>query len=408
MSSEGKKQHGKVESESLRVSVKESLLRWALDRSDKSVEELSKKPNTKKIDEWLNGNSMPTLRQLEQFAAATFTPFGYLFLSDPPREEVSIPYFRTQSAGSVLRYSPDLIKTVQIIERRQDWIREYLIEDGADPLKFVGSAGQEDSYVETAGKIRKELGVTREWAANCRSWKDALKKLREKIEDVGIFVNVNGIVGANTHRPLDPQDFRGFVLVDDYAPFIFVNSADGKAAQMFTLAHELAHVWLGRSAAFDLYALRAASNKTEMVCNKIAAEFLVQGEEMQQNWRLFAKSSDPFEEAAHHFKVSKIVAARKALDLQIIDQTKFSKFYDEYIQQEQERRKQEQQKRKKSKPGADPYATTNVRIGNRFTRNVITAIKEGKLLYREAYSLTGLRHESFDTYAQKFDPGVGE
>ena len=398
MGDAGKKRQKKDGSPSPEISVKEPLLRWAMERSGKSIDDLSKKPQMNKLGEWLSGSSKPTLRQLEHFATATFTPFGYLFLSAPPHEQLSIPYFRTLTGDSVSRPSPNLIETVQIVKRRQDWIREYLVEEGGDPLKFVDSARETDQHVDVARKIRHELHVTPEWATKCRTWTDALSGLRQKIEDIGIFVTVNGVVGNNTHRLLDPREFRGFVLVDEYAPFIFVNNADGKAAQMFTLAHELAHIWLGRSAAFDLRQLAPAGDAMEVTCNRIAAELLVPEEDMRRNWSRFDRDPDRLEEAARHFKVSKIVAARRALDMQIIDQAEFDKFYREYEQKEQQRRDE-------SAEGGNFYRTSNLRIGRRFARNVITAVREGKLLYREAYRLTGLRHETFETYAKELGGG---
>jgi Zn-dependent peptidase ImmA (M78 family) len=113
-------------------------------------------------------------------------------------------------------------------------------------------------------------------------------------------------------------EFRGFVLVDEYAPLVFINGADGKAAQMFTLAHELAHVWFGRSAAFDLRDLQPANERTELACNSVAAEFLVPKTELQRSWPTLQQDPEPFQAIARQFKVSALVGARRALDLQLI------------------------------------------------------------------------------------------
>ena len=126
---------------------------------------------------------------------------------------------------------------------------------------------------------------------------------------------VNGIVGNNTHRKLDPEKFRGFVLVDDYAPLVFVNGADSKAAQMFTLAHELAHLWFGSSAAFDLRELQPADDETERACNRIAAELLAPEHELRDAWTAALQSPNRYQVLARQFKVSELVAARRLLDL---------------------------------------------------------------------------------------------
>ncbi len=372
----------------LKVSVKKSILQWAVQRSGKSVDDLAKKQPMKKIKEWVMGESEPTLKQLEKFAIATSTPFGYLFLSSPPDEQIPIPYFRTGADPHVTAPSINLIDTIQIIEQRQDWMREYLIADRAEPLEFVGSVKHTDSPKETARKIKDKLGIDSEWAVKQSTWGNALSELKNRIEKAGIFLSASGIVGLHTHRLLDPTEFRGFVLVDKYAPFIFVNNKDFKAAQMFTLAHELAHIWIGRSAAFDLHHLEPANDAVEKACNQIAAEFLVPGKTLSQQWAQFNQEYDPFRAGARHFKVSEIVVARRALDVKIIDLDEFLKFYN--------RQQKEAKHNSKQSSGGDFYNTAYTRVGKMFMKNVINAVMENKLLYREAYNLTGLKRNSFD------------
>lgn len=374
-----------------RVSVSKRVLHWALERSKRDTTALRKR--LPKLSEWLEGASEPTLRQLQDFAKATSTPFGYLFLVEPPEEHLPIPHFRT--SGDVHRESPsaDLLETVHTMERRQEWMREYLVDEGHEPLPFVGSETLAGEPQSIAGKIRHVLGLEHGWAGEQKTWTDALKELQVRMESASILVVVNGVVGNNTHRKLNPEEFRGFVLVDKYAPLVFVNGADAKAAQMFTLAHELAHLWLGSSAAFDLRELRPADDQGERACNRIAAELLVPENELLKLWGTVSHTPEQFQTIARHFKVSELVAARRAQDLQLINQRDYLSFYRKYMQDER-------RKASKAASGGDFYANQNLRISRRFANAVIQAAREGKLLYRDAYHLTGLRGGAFERYAK--------
>ena len=377
-----------------RVAVSNAVLNWAMERSGKPDHVKEKFP---KLSEWIQGHTQPTLRQLEEFAKATSTPLGYLFLAEPPDETISIPHFRTIDDESLDRPSPDLIETIHMMQRRQAWMREYLIELGQEPLAFVGSALLRDEPKTIAKDIKLVLGLPDLWASEYKTWTDALKSLEASADDSGILVTVNGIVGNNSHRKLDPDEFRGFVLIDEFAPLIFLNGSDGKAAQMFTLAHELAHVWFGSSAIFDLRNLQPARNETEHACNLVAAEFLVPETELRKIWRSVQKETDRFHMIARHFKVSEIVAARRVLDTHEITREEFINFYrkhmDDWLSAPQKQ------------GGGDFYANQKYRIGRRFGASVVRAARDGKLLYRDAYRLTGLYGKTFDNFAKSLGLG---
>lgn len=372
-----------------RVAISEPVLRWALERSGRSEAVQAKFP---KLSEWLRGDSQPTLNQLETLAKATSTPLGYLFLSEPPDERLPIPIFRTRSEA-IRRPSADLLETVQTMERRQAWMRDYLIEQGNEPLPFVRSAQIAEEPENLARRIRRMLGLNGGWAAQQSTWTAALRELERKMEGAGLLMVVSSIVGNNTHRKLSTDEFRGFVLVDEFAPLVFVNGADAKAAQMFTLAHELAHVWFGSSAAFDLRELQPADDATERACNRVAAEFLVPAEELRAFWSSIKDNPERYKAIARQFKVSEIVAARRALDLQFLTKNEFLDFYQAY-------QEQEHLTAGPAKEGGDFYATQNLRVGRRFAEAVVRATKEGRLLYSEAFQLTGLHGKSFDRYAE--------
>jgi Zn-dependent peptidase ImmA (M78 family) len=371
-----------------RIAVTKEILHWAMMRSGRPIDFWEKFPLLLK---WLNGEVQPTFKQLEKFAAATYTPLGYFFLQFPPDEQLPIPNFRTIT-NQVIDQKPsaNLIETVNKMEQRQCWMREYLIKQGANPLNYVNSANINEPCVTIANKIRGALGLKDTWASEQPNWDKALLELRRKIEDAGTLVFINGIVGNNTSRKLDVSEFRGLVMVDPYVPLVFVNGSDGKAAQMFTLAHELSHVFLGKSAIFDLKALQPADDVIEKKCNQVAAEFLVPEYHLRKFWLSIDVTTNPYQKIAQHFKVSEIVAAYRLLDLGIIQKSTFDEYYLEYIHDEHQ----------KSQSGGNFYRTQNSRISRKFGIAVVCATREGNLLYRDAYNLTDLKGDTFDRYSE--------
>lgn len=370
--------------------INSNILEWAINYSTEGAALSAKFP---KLNKWISKDDFPTVRQLEKFSKATRVPFGYFFLDKPPVISLSIPFFRTMEGERQYNISPELIDTVRIIEQRRDWLKEYSFQNGYEELSFVNSVNKNRNHIAIAEQIRKKLGLNEKWASKLPSWETALKLLMEKTEKVGINVVRNGIVGNNTHRKLNFREFRGFVIVDEYAPFVFINGTDYKSAQMFTLAHELAHIWIGSSAIFDLRQMLPAENETEKLCDKIAAEFLVPEKYLYEKWSSAKETENPFETMARSFKVSQIVIARRILDLELISKKDYFEFYNNYINNIS--------KKKNEKKGGDYYNNQPYRVGKRFANSIYSAVKEGSLLYRDAYRLTGLNAKTFQEFQNK-------
>lgn len=375
-----------------RVEVRAEMLRWACERAGYDIGTLAHR--IPQLPAWERGEKQPTLKQLEAFAKTTRTPFGFLFLPEPPEERLPIPDFRTVTHGP-LRPSPELLDTIYAMQRRQDWLREDRLECEAEPLEFIGSARLGDEPAAVGQEMRRIVGVGDGWAATVSTWEEAVSELRRRIELLGVMAVVNGVVGNNTHRKLDVAEFRGFALTDHYAPVIFINGADAKSAQMFTLAHELAHVWLGPEgeglSGFE--GLFPGDGRVETFCDQAAAEFLVPARELKDLWRGVKDASEPFVQLARRFKVSPIVIGRRAMDLRLVDRKTFFEFYESYTTRERRRATRD--------GGGDFYNNQNTRVGARFATTVIRAAMEGRLSFKEAYDLTGLRGGAFQEYARR-------
>ncbi|MFN0215800.1 MAG: ImmA/IrrE family metallo-endopeptidase [Saprospiraceae bacterium] len=371
------------------VNIKPDMITWAIGRAGYDLEDFITK-KLPAVQEWLDDKKKPTVKQLEEFSHKVHLPFGYLFLPEPLVEQLPIPFFRTGRSAATRKVSLNIQETIQILKRRQDWLTDYLKESEGEPLAFVGKFGLKNSPEEIASDIRHVLQLEKDWASHFATWTQAKTHLAQKIEDVGIVVNFNSIVGNNAHRKIKVEECRGFVLVDAFAPFLFVNSADAKAAQMFTLAHELAHVWTGQSAGFDFQQMLPADDPMEKLCDQVAAEFLVPATAFIPYWN----ENSSIQAAARHFKVSPIVAARRALDLGLIDREAFFAFYHEHM-------RQEHFKKSNQNGGGDFYATQKLRLGLPFLVRLNQALKEGKVLYKDVYSLSGLKGETYQQFVHK-------
>ena len=381
----------------LDIILKPQVLKWARERAGLEADQLATKikVKSKRVDFWENSGKI-TIVQAEKLARCTHTPLGYLFLSEPPEEHLPIPDFRTFGDQPPRRPSPNLIETVYTMQRRQDWLRDEVIDKGIEPLEFVAGYSRETDPEIVANAIRSTLGLEQDWAAHLSSWDNALRFLRQRIDDVGILLFLNGVVGNNSHRKLDLEEFRGFVLVDNYAPLIFINNNDFKAPKIFTLVHELAHLFVGESGVSNPEEFVEPQNVTEQFCNSIAAEFLVPAGHITNLWNQYSDENEAFDKFARRYKVSRLVIARRALDLGMINQSAFYRFLE--VSQRDVSISQQP-----SSSGGDFWRTQNVRIGRRFGSEVVRALRDGRLLYRHAYELTGLRGKTFDTFIEQME-----
>ena len=316
---------------------------------------------------------------------------GYFFLSEPPDEPMPIPDFRTMGGKPTSRPSPDLFDTIYLCQRRQDWYREFAILEWYDPLPFIGSVTIASSVESVTAEIRAALKLDLDERRTLTTWTDALHHLIEMADALGVLVMVSGTVGNNTYRVLNPAEFRGFALTDYLAPLVFVNGADTKAAQIFTLAHELAHLWLGHSALSDSGPHMEPSHKIEAWCNRVAAELLVPLHLLRDEYHKGENLPAEISRLARRFKVSTLVILRRIYDAGGLTHDQFRTAYDAELE------KLIAIPRRGS--GGDFYKTQTVRVGKRFAKALVSSTLAGDTLYRDAFRL--LCVSKFATF-QKF------
>ncbi len=366
-----------------RIAIQPKILQWACERAGFAVADLEHRfPN---LPKWERREAQPTLKQVEAFARATYTPVGYLFLQDPPVERVPIPDFRTMENEHVGHPSPDLLETIYVCQQRQEWYHDYARSMGERPLAFVGSVDIRSDVETAAAAIRRSLGFDVEQRRRMPTWTDALRHFIDQADQMGVMVMCNGVVHNNNHRHLDPEEFRGFAIADDLAPLVFINGADTKAAQMFTLAHELAHIWLGETGLSDSQPTFIPDQAVERWCNQVAAELLVPLELMRREYDRTADLQDEISRLARRFKVSTLVILRRIHDVGGLTREEFRQAYDAQLE------------RLRAIPrgsGGNFYLTQAARLSKRFASALVCSTLEGQTLYTDAFRMLGFAKQS--------------
>lgn len=364
------------------VAASVPVLRWAARRARLDDDDLAAR--FPKWPLWLSEDAQPTFKQLEDFARLTHTAFGYFFLAQPPALALPVPDFRTLRDEALAEPSSNLLDTLYLCQQRQEWYRDHARMHGLPALPFVGSASVQDAPEAVAQRLREVLGLSAEARRQSPTWADALRQLIDRADAAGVMVMVSSVVGSNSHRKLDVGEFRGFALADGLAPLIFLNGADSKAAQMFTLAHELAHLWLGATGVSDVQAGQVPEQHTERWCNQVAAELLMPMRELRAAHQPHAPIPDEIQRLAREFKVSTLVALRRLFDAGYITQAALWQHY----RDEQERLRA---LKERSSGGGDFYRSLGARTSKRFSRAIVASTLEGLTSFPDAFRMLGMR-----------------
>lgn len=379
--------------------VTPEVVSWAIGRSGLTYAKISKslEVSQDQVKAWGHGGAYPSFSKAIHLAKLLHVPFGYFFLDSPPAVEVPLPDFRTRLSPESREPSVGFLELLYSVLSKQEWYREYAEEQGAGKLPSVASFTIGDNPNRVAASIREALGINDKLREEAKSLSDYLSLLSDCAESAGIIVMRSSIVGNDSTRPLSVEEFQGFTIADDVAPLIFINSRDFNTAQVFTLAHELAHVWIGRGGISKPDEADVAErpskedeSKVELFCNAVAAEVLVPKSEFLSAWQ-----GQPLKSLATRFRVSTIVVLRRAYEFDLINRNQFFAFL-----------KQEQgaQKPKKQSGGGDSdtyYRTIRSRHSSKFIDALIGDVHQGGTTFRDAARMMSMKVPSWVNFIEK-------
>jgi Zn-dependent peptidase ImmA (M78 family)/DNA-binding XRE family transcriptional regulator len=372
-----------------------NVLKWARESAKMSEETAAAKVSiaVDKLQEWESGISQPTIKQAQTLAKAYKRPFALFFLPEIPRDFQPLQDFRKSGSKTLTTSSIFIIREIQ---QKQAWISDAYADNDEIKLPFVGRFTINDSPQVVAQDILKTLNIH---PARYKS-ESPIKEWIDASETKGIFVSRTSFI--HSRLKLDSDELQGFAISDSYAPFVFVNSEDWNAPQLFTLLHELAHIWIAETGISNDVEPEIKNKEkfhpVELFCNEVAANALMPKDIILNfGTQIYQNSKEVFK-AAKILGVSSFALIVRALNLGLISIPVYQKLkkqadidFAEYLKREAEKKAKQ-----KDNPGGPNYFLLQLNRNSRlFTQTVLDAFRGGAIEPTLASNLLNVQINKF-------------
>lgn len=376
-----------------------NVLKWARESARMSEEIAAAKVSTTvdKLKEWESGISQPTIRQAQHLAKAYKRPFALFFLPEIPRDFHPLQDFRKKGSKALTTSSIFIIREIQ---QKQAWISDVYAEDKEERLAFFGRFTIKDKPELVAQHILKTLNIN---PANYKT-DNPIKEWIDAAETNGIFVSRTSFI--HSRLKLDADELQGFAIADPYAPFVFVNSDDWNAPQLFTLVHELAHIWIAETGYSNDIAPEI-NNKdkyhpVELFCNEVAANALMPKENIVSFGSSIYQNEQDIFKTAKTLGVSSFAFLVRALQLNQISVQQYQQLkkeaeleYQTFLKREAEKKAALKLRQKEKPGGPNPYLLRLNKNSRLFTQVVLDALRSGYVQPTQASFLLGTPANNF-------------
>lgn len=375
-----------------RAYITPKVLKWARESAKMTLEVAASKVNKsiEQLNAWEEGSEFPTIKQAETLAKAYKRPFALFFLPEIPSDFQPLQDFRKSDSKELTTGSIFIIREIQ---QKQNWLSEVMEESGEPQLPFIGKY----SIISSPEKVAEDILATLEISRNFLGQGSPVKYWVDQIEAKGIFVSRTSFI--HSRLLLDKDELQGFAITDPFAPFIFVNSQDWDAPQLFTLVHELAHLWIAETGiSNDIEIASKNDHPIERFCNKVAANVLMPKELIR------SFESQVYSDSKSVYKVSKLLGVSsfalivRALNLSLISldhyhtlKEQVQKDFNEFLIREQEKK----QKAKQKEGGPNPYLLRVNKNSRLFTQYVLDAFRGGNIEPTQASTLLSTSINNF-------------
>lgn len=272
---------------------------------------------SKDLDAWEKGEDFPSITEAKKLASIYKLPFAAFYLSEIPAKKIKRYTDRRTLRGF---YSQEISYTlwgeIQRIESNRDSILEFMEDE--IPNRTIPNIAN-DNITEIATAIRAYLGLDTPLRTKSAYGSNPFNYYRNIIERNGIIVGqVSGV---------EIEEMKGLSIYFDSYPIIAINNKDYDRSKVFSLFHELAHIFR-RSSSLCTIDIDEHSDQEEAICDRIAAEALMPQSIFKQIAkeciaRIGAVNSVCIDRIAGRFGVSTFSALRRMFETNVINRKTF-------------------------------------------------------------------------------------
>jgi len=380
------------------VDINPDILKWARESAHLEVHEIPKSVISKeKLVKFENKEALPTLSELQKLAKKYNRPLGILLGNTIPEiDYLEIPFFRKENKTD---YDSALTMFIRDILEKQDWARNYLVSEGYEPLGFVGSIKIQDAPIKAVQILNQKLNLP--LFTKFKKNEDYFKALKQSLEDHNIFVSITGSNQSN--KSISVEQAQGFAITDEYAPFIFVNTKNTTNAKIFTLVHEVVHLFLNESGiSEDCLRFRKPECKEDEIenfCNTIAGELLMPTEILNLKFEeINGELKYRISKLSKFFLVSELAICVKLWKQKLISYNEYQSAYRIIEEEINKYLIAKAKKQKEASGGGDYYNNMRSKNGVLLSSLAFSAYKSGHILNRDLSQILKIKTNNFERY----------
>jgi Zn-dependent peptidase ImmA (M78 family) len=349
-----------------------SVIQWARNLDSIPVGESAKCAcvSEEQILAWESGADLPTIRQAKLLANKYRVPYVYFFLPDIPKKVKRVDFidFRTfHNKFENAALSRNMLWLLRDIYDRREVMLEMYEKQNRKPRVFSPSITTLNA-AKIAQEIRSFLEIDYQIQRTFRRPEIAYNYYVSALEKKDVLVFQT--------KKIQRTEMRGLSVYNSLFPIIVLNRGDEYAARLFSLAHELAHLFLRTSGLCNDFESEVyeEKNKIELFCNQVAAMALVPLDIIESHPSYQAIVENGYHDTliqtiARDFAVSREVILGRLLTCDQITKDFYfrtlERYTDEYLEYE----------KTKKKGGFVPPAIDNgSQVGKLYARTVLTSL----------------------------------